>query len=64
VVKERAFTVAQAQAASECFLTSATNFVLPIVAIDGHPVGDGAPGPVTMRLRDGYLARARALTGG
>jgi D-alanine transaminase len=56
--------VAQAQAASECFLTSATNFVLPIVAIDGHPVGDGAPGPVTMRLRDGYLARARALTGG
>jgi D-alanine transaminase len=64
VVKERAFTVAQAQGASECFLTSATNFVLPIVAIDGHPVGDGAPGPVTMRLRDGYLARARALTGG
>ena len=64
VVKERAFTVAQAQAASECFLTSATNFVLPIVAIDGHPVGDGAPGPVTRRLRDGYLARARALTGG
>lgn len=63
-VRERAFTVEQARGAAECFLTSATNFVVPIVAIDGHPVGDGAPGPVTMRLRDGYLARARALTGG
>lgn len=63
-VRERAFTVEQARGASECFLTSATNFVLPVISIDGHPVGSGAPGPVTARLRAGYFARARALTAG
>ena len=61
-VQERAFTVEQACAADECFLSSATSFVLPITRIDDATVGSGAPGPVTQRLRDGYVARARSLT--
>lgn len=61
-VQERAFTVEQACAADECFLSSATSFVLPITRIDDATVGSGAPGPVTQRLREGYVARARLLT--
>ncbi|MBC7800090.1 MAG: aminotransferase class IV, partial [Gemmatimonadaceae bacterium] len=47
---ERAFSKTELQAAPEVFLTSATSFVKPIVAIDGRPVGDGRPGPVTRTL--------------
>lgn len=57
-VEERPFTVDEAKGASEAFLTSATNLVLPVVAIDGKPVGNGAPGPVALRLREAYKARA------
>ncbi|MBL0892310.1 MAG: D-amino-acid transaminase [Gemmatimonadaceae bacterium] len=62
VVRERAFTVEQAMAADECFLTSATSFVLPITRIDQHVVSNGQPGPVTQRVRAAYLARAERLT--
>ena len=48
---ERAFTVGQAKAAREAFVTSATNTVMPVVRIDGAPVGDGRPGPVALSLR-------------
>jgi D-alanine transaminase len=61
-VVQRAFTVDQAKAADECFITSATSFVLPITRIDEHVVGSGEPGPVTQRMRDAYLARAHRLT--
>ncbi|WP_204306956.1 aminotransferase class IV, partial [Klebsiella aerogenes] len=40
-IEERQFSVAEAQEARECFLTSATTIVMPIVAIDGRPVGNG-----------------------
>ena len=53
---ERAFTPAEAAAAAECFITSATSFVLPVVRIDGAPIGDGRPGAVTRHLRRLYLA--------
>jgi D-alanine transaminase len=55
---ERAFTVAEAQSASEAFLTSASNFVLPVVRIDGRPVGSGRPGPVTRRIAAAYAVYA------
>jgi D-alanine transaminase len=48
---ERPFTVSEAKAAREAFITSATNIVMPVVAIDGQPVGNGAPGLLTQRLR-------------
>ncbi|QDL91159.1 D-amino-acid transaminase [Paroceanicella profunda] len=55
-VVERAFTLREAQLADEAFITSATNFVLPVISVDGRPVGDGTPGPVTRRLREIYIA--------
>ena len=54
-VVERAFTVEEAKRAKEAFITSAGAFVMPVVAIDGVPVGDGTPGPVATALREDYL---------
>jgi branched-chain amino acid aminotransferase len=48
--------------ADECFLTSTTREVLPIVQVDDAPIGSGAPGPVTRALLEGYRQRADALT--
>jgi D-alanine transaminase len=58
-VEERAFTVAEAQAADEAFITSASAFVMPVVEIDGTKLGDGTPGPVARRLREIYLDESR-----
>lgn len=48
---ERPFTVAEAQAAREAFITSASQTVMPVVRIDGQPVGNGAPGLLATALR-------------
>lgn len=53
-VIERPFTVAEALAAREAFITSTTSLVLPVVRIDGKPVGNGRTGPVAARLRELY----------
>jgi D-alanine transaminase len=58
-VEERPFTLDEAKAADEAFVTSATAFVMPVVAIDGQRLGDGAPGPVARRLREIYLDEMR-----
>jgi D-alanine transaminase len=57
-LEERAFTVEEAYAAREAFITSATQSVMPVVAIDGRPVGNGAPGIVTTALRRDYHKHA------
>jgi D-alanine transaminase len=57
---ERPFTVAEAKAAREAFLTSTTADLLPVVRIDGAPVGEGRPGPLAQKLRVAYLAHAAA----
>jgi len=49
--EERAFTLEEAHAAREAFITSASQIVLPVVKIDGRPVGNGAPGLVASALR-------------
>jgi len=59
-VLEQPFTVAEAKAASEAFVTAASTFVMPVVAIDGVKIGDGGPGPIATRLREIYLAGARS----
>jgi len=59
-VEERPFTVAEALAAKEAFITSASSFVQPVVSIDGKPVGSGKPGAMAMRLREIYIDFARA----
>jgi D-alanine transaminase len=57
-LEERPFTVEEAQAAREAFLSSATTIVLPVVAIDDQPIGDGRPGPVALALRRRFHALA------
>jgi D-alanine transaminase len=52
--EERAFSVDEAYAAREAFITSASQIVLPVVSIDGRPVGNGAPGLVAVALRRDY----------
>jgi D-alanine transaminase len=52
---ERPFTVDEALAADEAFMSSATTLVMPIVEIDGKPVADGRPGAVTLKLRAMYV---------
>ena len=52
--EERAFTVEEAYAAREAFITSASQIVQPVVRIDGRPVGNGAPGLVASALRHAY----------
>ena len=59
-VEERPFTLAEAQAAAEAFVTSASSFVMPVVRIDGREVGSGAPGPVAARLREIYVEESLA----
>ncbi|WP_435256777.1 D-amino-acid transaminase [Thioclava sp. FR2] len=58
-VEERNFTIAEAQAADEAFITSASAFVMPVVEIDGAKVGSGTPGNVATRMREIYLDETR-----
>jgi len=58
-VEERAFTIDEARAADEAFITSASAFVMPVVEIDRQPIGAGTPGPITVRLRELYLDESR-----
>jgi D-alanine transaminase len=62
-LEQRPFTIAEATAAREAFITSATTFVMPVVSIDGQPVGDGRPGELTRRLRELYIECALEAIG-
>ena len=53
----RPFTLTEAHAAREAFLTSSTNYVMPITEIDEQPVGNGYPGLLTQTLRGTYIDR-------
>jgi D-alanine transaminase len=55
---ERPFTVEEAYAAREAFVTSASQTVMPVVRIDGRAVGEGKPGPVAKALRRDFHAHA------
>lgn len=55
-LEQRAFTVAEAKAADEAFLSNASSLVLPIVSIDGQTVANGKPGALTRDLRKRYIA--------
>jgi D-alanine transaminase len=58
--EERAFSVEEAYAAREAFVTSASQIVMPVVSIDGRPVGNGAPGLVATALRRDFHRFAEA----
>jgi D-alanine transaminase len=51
IVEERAFTLDEARAAREAFVTAASQIVLPVVRIDGHVIGNGKPGSIATALR-------------
>ena len=53
-VTERPFSVAEAKAAREAFVTSASQIVMPVVTIDGSAIGAGVPGPVCAQLRAAF----------
>ncbi|RWP41054.1 MAG: D-amino-acid transaminase [Mesorhizobium sp.] len=54
-IEERGFSVAEAKAAREVFISSATTIAMPIVAIDGAPVANGHPGSITLSLRHAFF---------
>lgn len=56
--EERPFTIAEAQAADEAFVSSASAFVMPVVRIDDKLIGNGNPGSVSLRLRSIYIEEA------
>ena len=53
-VEERTFREEDLRSADEVFLTGTTTGVLPVVRVDGRPVGDGRPGPVAKALGESY----------
>jgi len=53
-IEERAFTLKEANEASEAFITSASGGVIPVVRIDGKPLGTGKPGPMAARIHALY----------
>ena len=62
-LEERLFTVEEALAADEAFLSSATTLVMPIVDIDGTMIGGGQPGPMARKMREAYIAEIKAEAG-
>jgi D-alanine transaminase len=62
-VEERPFSITEALAAKEAFVTSATLFVQAVVSIDGKTIANGRPGPMTDRLREIYIDFARRSAG-
>jgi D-alanine transaminase len=50
-LEERPFTVAEVLEAGEAFVTSASQTVMPVVRVDGKPIGQGRPGPIAAALR-------------
>lgn len=54
-IEERGFSVDEAKAAREAFITAATMVVMPVVAIDGYPVANGHPGSVALSLREAFF---------
>lgn len=62
--EERPFTVDEAYAAREAFVTGATTLVTPVIAIDDRPIADGLAGPLTRELRAAFpdaAARSEAV---
>jgi D-alanine transaminase len=58
-VTEAPFTVEEAKRAKEAFFTAASAFITPVTSIDGVIIGNGRPGPISLRLRDLYFDHAR-----
>jgi branched-chain amino acid aminotransferase len=53
-LEAREVPAGEVREADEVFFTSTAGGIMPVTKVDGRPVGDGAPGPLTLRLRDAY----------
>jgi D-alanine transaminase len=54
-IEERGFTVDEAKAAREAFISSATTVAMPVVSIDGVPIANGHPGSIVLSLRQAFF---------
>ncbi|PKB25114.1 D-alanine transaminase [Novosphingobium kunmingense] len=59
MVEERPFTPDELLSAREAFSSGAGTLVLPVVEVDGKPIGNGGPGAVTAEIRERYIALLR-----
>ncbi len=59
-LREEAMTESELRNADELFITGTTTEVVPIIRLDGEPVGNGRPGPLTLKLENLYVAAIRA----
>jgi 4-amino-4-deoxychorismate lyase len=57
-VEEVVSDVSELAAADEAFLTSSIREVMPVVSLDGAPIGDGRPGPAAARLQAALRLRS------
>ncbi|MBI1372652.1 MAG: branched-chain-amino-acid transaminase [Phycisphaera sp.] len=55
-VRETDFTLDELYAADECFLTGTAAEAIPVTKIDDKTIGDGQPGPISLRLIEAYRA--------
>jgi branched-chain amino acid aminotransferase len=55
-VEEGRYTVDRLYQADECFLTNTSMEIMPVTSVDRRPIGDGKPGPLTLRLREQFVA--------
>lgn len=62
-VQERAFSLGELRAAREAFTSSTGAMIAPLLSIDGHLIGDGAPGPVTRKVQAAYYGYIGADVG-
>jgi len=54
-VEERPVTLNEVKDCQEAFIASTTKQILPVAAIDGHPINEGQPGPVTRQLYEALV---------
>ncbi len=62
-VSEVPVTQQEMRSAQELFIAGTTTDIAPIVTLDGLPVGDGRPGPVTRKVQDAFLSRLYGAVG-
>ena len=60
-IQERPFSMAEAMAAKEMFLTGTTTFVMPVVQVNERTIANGSPGSVSLDLRQLYVEYVNAL---
>jgi len=62
IIEERLFTIEEAYAAKEAFISSASTFVWPVVSIDDKVIDQGVPGPIALQLREIYIELAKSTS--